>query len=39
LNAERYALLSENHTRHVLRVGDYLDTMLVHDPAVTRLTR
>ena len=35
LDAERYALLVEDHGRHVLRVGDYLDTMLVDESALT----
>jgi hypothetical protein len=35
LDALRYAPLTDPSTRPVLRVGDYLDTMLLREPAVT----
>ena len=35
LDAVRYAHLWETHGQHTLRVGDYFDTMLLDNPAVT----
>jgi hypothetical protein len=35
LQAVRYARLPESHRRDTLMVGDYLDTMLLHNPPAT----
>lgn len=35
LQAVRYAALSEKHSRYTLKVGDYLDTMLLRDRVTT----